>query len=442
MIPIRTILSREFATMNDIEKLFEEIKNSAPASTSASQGLDLPQPGTRQLHPAKYQLENADDTDIQDFFLLITGINEKEKSCEVIPGSFEGMMAGPDDIVLPENVLGQWAYLSLDMVTTVPMAALGNGFAKLDENTFKLIRQSIEEYKQDSSFRKLSLHRAIPYIGEFDERIGYHRKQRELLEKISTPSAQNKFFPASIAAAAVRKGPFPFALSFKQFSKAAAVLFVGVAVLLAAVMLHFGTGKMREASPPPEVFSPQGALYTATPPIAVGGSEGNSFEVTIRDEQKKLIARKTVSSGEILQWEDFTGTSDGLKENEVYSIQVSSGKRSVQKTFSLLDKSEQEKITTLIAQKTKKTLGEKIGSFVSGFGIEAGTVLGATASSGNSPEKEYEIAKILFEKGCYSEAYIKAKMLLEFDKNKEEYKKLFADCLKKLGIRQNTHNKQ
>ena len=102
-------MSREFETMNDVEKLFEEIKNSDPAPTSALQGLDLPQPETKQLHPAKFQLENVDDTDIQDFFLLITGINEKENSCEVIPGSFEGMMAGPDDIVLPENVLGQWA---------------------------------------------------------------------------------------------------------------------------------------------------------------------------------------------------------------------------------------------------------------------------------------------------------------------------------------------
>ena len=427
-------MNRESDTMSDVKKALERIKNSNKKNTLVSQWLDLPQPEIKQLHPAKYQLEHVDDAEIQDFFLLVTQVDEKQRICEVIPGSFEGLMAGPDDIVLPESVLGQWAYLSLDMVTTVPISSLGNGFAKLDDKTFDLIRKSIEEYKQDSSFRKLALHRAMPYISDNDDRIEYHNKQKELLAKLKFSGVKIK--------------KFPFAPPFKHFYKVAAVLFVGALVTFSYVALHnppeeqVPTGTLRGMAAAVQVFSPQGALYTSTPQVAIGGSTGKSFEVTIRDMQKKIIAQKNVSGGVVCQWEDFTGKTKGLKEDEVYFIQVKSEKHTVQKTFFLLDKTERERIASLIAPKTKVTSGEKIVSFVTGTlcGLSTVQTAGAAPEPKGAPllklqEKEYEAAKILFEKGCYSEAYIKAKLLLDFEKNNEEYKRFYAECLKKLGIK-------
>lgn len=442
-------MNRESDTMSDVKKALERIKNSNKKNTSASQGLDLPQPEIKQLHPAKYQLEHVDDAEIQDFFLLVTQVDEKQRICEVIPGSFEGLMAGPDDIVLPESVLGQWAYLSLDMVTTVPISSLGNGFAKLDDHSFALVQKAIGEYRQDSSYRKLSLHRAMPYISDHDDRIEYHNKQKELLAKLKFSGFKVK--------------KFPFAPPFKHFYKVASVLFVGALVTFSYVVLRntlchsilpthhrltfsyavlrntpeeqVPTGTLRGMAATAQVFSPQGALYTNTPQVAIGGSAGKSFEVTLRDMQKNIIAQKTISSGEIYQWEDFTGKPECLKENEIYSIQVKSENHIVQKTFFLLEQTERKRIASLIDKKTKAALAEKIGSFL--VGITANSTIAAANKSSplKQQETEYETAKILFEQGCYSEAYIKAKLLLDFEKNNEEYKKLYAECLKKLGIK-------
>ena len=79
-----------------------------------------------------------------DIFYLITEV--EEKSCKVIPGSFDAYMAGVNDIILPRNVTGNFVFLSLDLVAEIKREAIGKIFAKLDEQTYNRIIDSVIEY--------------------------------------------------------------------------------------------------------------------------------------------------------------------------------------------------------------------------------------------------------------------------------------------------------
>ena len=168
--------------MNEKNILQELRSANAQNPTTAVQGVRLEELKNRQLHPSREQLKQLENTDIQDFFFLITEVNDV--TCKVISGSLDGVMAGPNDIVLPKNVLGQYVYLSMDMQTTVPKSALADGFAILDDECYQRIMASCKEFADGSVGEIPPYSRAMPYISDHDDRIEYHNKQKLLLEKI------------------------------------------------------------------------------------------------------------------------------------------------------------------------------------------------------------------------------------------------------------------
>ena len=126
-----------------------------------------------------------------DLFYLVTEVDEKY--CDVIPGSLDGIMAGPDDIVLPKNVLGDFIFLSLDLAATLPADALGKGFAMLDDDTYNRIIDSQIEYDTGEAGDTPSYSFGLPYIRQFDSRIAYHENITDIVQQAQAPACSEVF---------------------------------------------------------------------------------------------------------------------------------------------------------------------------------------------------------------------------------------------------------
>ena len=150
------------------EFILEIRKRNSERPLSAKQNLNLKKIKPGQLHRIKNSGENT------EFFYLVT--NFDNGICDVIPGSLDGLMAGPDDIVLPKSVLGGFVFLSLDMAATLPEEAVGEGFAILDTDTYNRIIDSQIKYETDEEGEQPSYPFALPYTGKNDSRIDYHEK--------------------------------------------------------------------------------------------------------------------------------------------------------------------------------------------------------------------------------------------------------------------------
>lgn len=146
------------------EQLCQRIKEHP---TTAKQGLTLPTPAPGQLH---WPISPADEPDM--FYLIVEVF---DKYVEVIPGSFDAMMACTDDIILPKSVFGKFTFLSLNLSATLPDSALGKGFAVLDDDTFNRIIDSQLEYETGEKGELPSFpFAALPYASESDPRKFYH----------------------------------------------------------------------------------------------------------------------------------------------------------------------------------------------------------------------------------------------------------------------------
>lgn len=158
-----------------MKKRLEQLKNSIAAHpTSARQGLVLPVPRPGQLHRTAGGEENP------DWFYLVTEVSED--CCEIIPGCFNALMAGPSDIVLPPDVFGDYVFVSLDMAATLPREAVKTGFAELDVDTYNRIIDSQLEYETGGKGDFPSYPFALPYISRHDPRIVYHKKMAKLIQ--------------------------------------------------------------------------------------------------------------------------------------------------------------------------------------------------------------------------------------------------------------------
>lgn len=201
--------------MEDINLILEQLCNTNSAKkNSAVQGVELTEPAVGQLHISKEQIASPESVEIHDFFFLV--IKVSEKSCNVIPGSWDGIMAGPQDIVLPQDVLGQYVYLSPDMQTTVPREALANGFAILDNETYQRVLVSLTKTSGNGKGKEESTRPfsgAMPYISDFDDRIEYHKTQQELLEKLKLKKQVSKI-------------PFQRLLEFQHWGKVAGIAII------------------------------------------------------------------------------------------------------------------------------------------------------------------------------------------------------------------------
>lgn len=161
--------SEQIDILKRLQRLQEQIKKHP---CTAMQGLDLPTPAEGQLHLLK------NDCRLPEMFLLVTATNQEE--CSIIPGSFDAMEGGPNDIVLPQNVFGDYVILFLDLASKLPTMAIGKGFARLDESTYRRILNSLDSF-QGKEGQGATFQYALPYIGESDERIAYHNQIRQEL---------------------------------------------------------------------------------------------------------------------------------------------------------------------------------------------------------------------------------------------------------------------
>lgn len=137
----------------------------------SKQGLSLPVPARGQLHWLKRRVD--------EFRVFALVLNVDDEMCDVIPGSMDALQAGPDDIVLPRNIMGSFVMLSPGNIVTVPIESLGMGFARLDASVFN----DIVEYSAclaEGKECEIAFSKGFPYLDEEDERIEYHQKMMDV----------------------------------------------------------------------------------------------------------------------------------------------------------------------------------------------------------------------------------------------------------------------
>ena len=180
------------------DKLLRLIKENPP---SARQGLN-----TEKKTPGMLCRTTEFEAN-PDLFYLVTEIDGNY--CDIIPGSLDGIMAGPDDIVLPKNVLGDFIFLSLDLAATLPVKALGKAFAMLDNDTYNRIIDSQIKYETGEKGDSPSYSFGLPYISKFDSRVAYHEIITDLVQQAQAPVYSEVFANAA--------EPIDFAATVKKW---------------------------------------------------------------------------------------------------------------------------------------------------------------------------------------------------------------------------------
>lgn len=131
----------------------------------SSQGKILSSPGKAQVHFVKTFPEDS------EFFALV--VNVCDEFCDVVPGCFDAMQAGPDDIFIPEEVLGEAVMLAIGSLCTVHRTAIGDGFAMLRSDSYNNIISAVIKY--ENGLEDLGFDRGYKYLSENDPRIETHR---------------------------------------------------------------------------------------------------------------------------------------------------------------------------------------------------------------------------------------------------------------------------
>lgn len=403
--------------MEDINLILEQLRNTNSAKkNSAVQGVELTEPAPGQLHISKEQIASPESVEIHDFFFLV--IKVSEKSCNVIPGSWDGIMAGPQDIVLPQDVLGQYVYLSPGMQTTVPREALANGFAILDNETYQRVLVSLTKTSDNGKGKEESprpFSGAMPYISDFDDRIEYHKTQQELLEKLELKKQVSKI-------------PFQRLLEFRHWGKVAGIAII--CTVFFVLLMNSDAPTPKETSLPTGartipaapaygwvtrgisnefvVYSPNMSTYSTRPLIIIGGDEKKEYLVSVFDVEDNLIAEKRLPGNSTTNWDEFSKIE--LNDGDAYMLQIKEENKIILAghAFWLLEQDEREQLTAQLQGKS-----------------------------------ETQRAECLSEAGCYAEALFLINGLLRKDenmptKNLEENKKLLQlkdQCLKNLNIK-------
>ena len=143
--------------------------------SSAKQGLESEEKFPGMLY------RTAQFKDHPEVFYLLTSVDGE--TCDIIPGSLDGIMAGPDDIVLPKSALGDFVFLSLDLAATLPVSSLGKGFAMLDNNTYNRIIDSQIQYDTGEAGDRPSYCFGLSYISQHDSRIAYHEVLGDIVQQ-------------------------------------------------------------------------------------------------------------------------------------------------------------------------------------------------------------------------------------------------------------------
>lgn len=146
----------------------------------SSQGKILSNPDKAQVHFMKTFPDES------DFFALV--VNVDDEFCDVVPGCFDAMQAGPDDIFIPEEVLGEPVMLAIGSMCTVRRTAIGEGFATLNDEIYNDIISAMIKY--EDGLENLGFDRGYMYLSENDPRIEAHH--RMLSGFISAQNKQEK----------------------------------------------------------------------------------------------------------------------------------------------------------------------------------------------------------------------------------------------------------
>lgn len=169
---------------NALNKIFANL-----ALPKAEQGLSLDVPLAGQLHFINSEV-------MPEAFVLITNVEGNQ--CDVIPGSFDALMGGPNDLILPAYVMGDYVSLSMDLATTLSMSSIGKGFAILDDDTYERVLDSLDVFNGEEAEGKRPFEYALPYIGVSDERIPYHSRLSQLMKELQSGELLRNFQRACI----------------------------------------------------------------------------------------------------------------------------------------------------------------------------------------------------------------------------------------------------
>lgn len=444
---------------NDAKTILELLKKDAAGhKVDLRQGTFSPEPASKQLH--RNNSDNFEDYDFSDFFLLVTKINKND--CEVIPGSLNGIMAGPHDIVLPKGVLGKYIFISPELKTSVPIKCLSDGFAALDDETYSAVMTQCDNLQNNGKFENSPFSEPLPYISDNDDRITYHNKLQKHVKSMQQSGRIIVFRPNILA-------------------KAAGFIFVGALITFAfwpanysnevpeqiayteskditstGQPTHIFRSSPEAASTEVEIYSPREVIYHEKPVIFIKGAADKTYKLTIVNKMtSEQIVSADIKSDQKITWNQIASAS--LKEDDTYTLQISDNGKTYKSDFWLADNTSRQTLKNEYANlKNNYNSKYSIKTGSSTIALTAvsvskkvpkkfkflGPLVGAAvdfAMSAKAPTadeirilRSFAFAKLLFEKGYYSDAYVILDNIIEKHPDNEEYKQWRNKCLEKL----------
>ncbi len=427
---------------NDAKTILEILKKDAAGHKfDLQQGTFLPEPASKQLH----QNRNTDfkDFDCSDFFLLVTKVNKNY--CEVIPGSLNGVMAGPNDIILPKNILGNYVFISPEMKTTVPKECLAASFAALDDELYHNIITQCNNLQNTGKFENSPFSEALPYISDNDDRIAYHNKLQKHVKSMQQSGRIIVFHPNMIA-------------------KAAGFIFVGALITFTIwnpsenynhkVSGYIACTEQKEIhstekptivfrskyeTPEAEVkiYSPRKVIFNDKPIIQISGKEYKTYKLTIINNiTSEQIASVDIKANQPITWNEISSVK--LDNDDTYTLQIFDGEKTYKSDFWLADNNCRQEIHNefaMLNNKYQNITRVKTGFStiaIGGSGFAMNKAVDINKNDDINALKAFEFAKILAEKDCYSDAFVIIDNILKKHPENKEYKEFRKKCIEKL----------
>ena len=160
-----------------------------------------------------------------------------------------------------------------------------------------------------------------------------------------------------------------------------------------------------------QVFSPRGACYGKCPSLGITGDPNSVYEVSVTDmESSRIGGRVGVHGGTTVDGKDLF--TNAIEEDEIYTIRVTLDGKTMNElstsTFWLVGNAERSKIDS--ALKHISLLSSDLA-------------------------KDFFTANVLYDNGCYSEAYLLTRKLHDTEKGNMLYANLLKLCSKALKIK-------
>ena len=160
-----------------------------------------------------------------------------------------------------------------------------------------------------------------------------------------------------------------------------------------------------------QVISPRGACYGKCPSLEITGDSNSVYEVSVTDmEGSRIGGRVNIHGGTTVDGKDLF--TNAIEEDAIYTIRVTLDGKTMNElstsTFWIVGNAERSKIDSAL----------KHISFLS-----------------SDLAKEFFTANVLYDNGCYSEAYLLARKLHDTENGNMLYANLLKLCSKALKIK-------